>query len=95
MHGRTDAEEAAAESEEHVSFHEIHEQIIWSKYGLDTSKDCKVVAKRKVTHGRTDAYAAAESEEHVSFHELHEQIIRSKYGIDTPKDCKLVSKRKV
>jgi hypothetical protein len=47
MHGQTDAE-AAAESEEHVSFHELHEQIIWSKYGIDTPKDCKVVCKRKV-----------------------------------------------
>jgi hypothetical protein len=32
-HGRTDAD-AAAESEEHVSF---HEQIILSKYGSDTA----------------------------------------------------------
>jgi hypothetical protein len=47
MHGWTDAV-AAAESEEHVSFHELPEQIIRSKYGIDTPKDCKVVGKRKV-----------------------------------------------
>jgi hypothetical protein len=47
MHGRMDAE-AAADSDEHVSFHELHEQIIWSKYEIDTPKDCKFVGKRKV-----------------------------------------------
>ena len=43
-HGRTDAD-AAAESEEHVSF---HEQIIRSKYEIDTVKDYEVVGKIKV-----------------------------------------------
>jgi hypothetical protein len=66
MHGQMDAE-AAAESEEHVSFHELHEQNIRFKNVIDTHKDCKVVGKIKVTHGRTDADAAAESEEHVHF----------------------------
>jgi hypothetical protein len=47
MHGRPDAEEAA-ESEEHVSFHELHEQIIQSKYRIDTPKDCRIVSKIKV-----------------------------------------------
>jgi hypothetical protein len=42
--GRTDAD-AAAESEEHVSF---HEQIILFKYRSDTAKDCEVVGKIKV-----------------------------------------------
>jgi hypothetical protein len=37
--------DAVAESEEHVSF---HEQIILSKYGSDTAKDCEVVGKIKV-----------------------------------------------
>jgi hypothetical protein len=32
-------------SEEHASF---HEQIILSKYGSDTAKDCEVVGKVKV-----------------------------------------------
>jgi hypothetical protein len=40
--------DAVAESEEHVSVHELHEQIIRSKYGIDTPKDCKVVGKRQV-----------------------------------------------
>jgi hypothetical protein len=40
--------EAVAESEEHVSFHERRELIIWSKYGIDTPKNYKVVGKRKV-----------------------------------------------
>jgi hypothetical protein len=47
MHGQMDAE-AVAESEERISFHEFHEQIIRSKYGIDTPKDCKVVGKIKV-----------------------------------------------
>jgi hypothetical protein len=44
MHRQTVAD-AAAESEEHVSF---QEQIIRFKYGSDTAKDCEVVGKIKV-----------------------------------------------